>query len=185
MRACVRVCARVCVRACVRVCVSVCLSVCLSVCNKQFPLSQTSHLQLNLNFIALSGTFLCTRYLNVSNPNKLHFVLHSKMSEGEPNENLEISNKIDTFVTAAASTEIHQHPSDARTACHSPNTVPTVCTKLAGQDFKVFIGLTCWGLQHVPCRNVHTVLWTPNKSGRSLRRFSWNYQMPIALRADF
>jgi hypothetical protein len=29
------------------------------------------------------------------------------MSEGEPNENLKIANKIDTSVSAAASTEIH------------------------------------------------------------------------------
>ena len=147
------------------------------VCNKRFPLSQTSHLQLNLNFIALSGTFSCTRYLNVSNPNKSHFVRHSKMSEGEPNENLKIANKIDAFVSAAASTEINQHPSDARTACDSPDTVPTVCTKLAVQDFRVFIGLAYWGLQHVPCCTVHRSLWTPNKRGPSLRRFSWNSQM--------
>lgn len=109
---------------------------CVRVCNQHFPLSQTSHLQLNLNFTTLSGTFSCTRYLNVSNPNKLHFILHSKMSEGESNENLKIANKIDTFVSAAASMEIHQHPSDARTACDSPAT--TVCTKLAGQDFQGF-----------------------------------------------
>jgi hypothetical protein len=64
------------------------------------------------------------------------------MSEGEPNENLKIANKIYTFASAAASTEIHHHPSDARTARVIPDTVPTVCIKLAGQDFKVFIGLT-------------------------------------------
>jgi hypothetical protein len=60
------------------------------------------------------------------------------MSEVEPNENLKIANNIDTFVSAAASTEIKQHPSDARTACNSPDTVQTVCTKLAGQDFQGF-----------------------------------------------
>ena len=64
------------------------------------------------------------------------------MSEGEPNESLKIANKIDTFVSAAASTEIHQHPSDARTACDSPDTAPPVCTKSARQDFKISIGLT-------------------------------------------
>jgi hypothetical protein len=94
---------------------------------------------MNLNFIALSGTLSFTRYLNVSNPNKLHFVFHSKMSECQHDENLKTTNKIDTFVTAAASTDIHQHPSDARTACDSPDTAPTVCTKLAGQDFEFFI----------------------------------------------
>jgi hypothetical protein len=62
------------------------------------------------------------------------------MSEGEPNENLIIANEID--VSVAASTEIHQHPSDEHTAFDSLDSVPTVCTKLAGQDFKVFIGLT-------------------------------------------
>jgi hypothetical protein len=38
------------------------------------------------------------------------------MSEAEPNENLKIANNIDTFVSAAASTKIHQHLSDERTA---------------------------------------------------------------------
>jgi len=35
-------------------------------------------------------------------------------------------------MSAAASTEIQQHPSDARIACDSRDTVPTVCTKLVG-----------------------------------------------------
>jgi len=78
------------------------------------------------------------------------------MSEGEPNENPKIANEIDTFVSAVASTEIHQHPSYARTAYDSLDTAPTVCTKSAGKDFKVFIGLTYWGLHHVPCCTLDT-----------------------------